>query len=325
MSDEQVIDNEPVETLEEEIEEGEVESGEAEDSEGESEVQAENEEELKEELEEAAKNGASKQELQNMVREFELKINGKNVTRKLDLSDDEAIKRELQKAYAGQQAMQQKAELEKALRAQVNQWKQDPWKFFEQMNLDPDELAELRIQQRIEEMKKDPAELEREKMQRELQKMRDELKAKEEREKQLEMERLQEQAAAELDDEISKALDAHGSLPSSPRVVKQVADTMLWAMENGFHDVTAADVLPTVEKEIRREISDLMGELPEQMMEEWIGKKNLDRLRKQRVAKAKKAPAKTANSLKKQPSAPAKKQEEVAKSKKSIEDFLRSR
>lgn len=321
MSDEQVIENEEMEPVEGEEEVDSQESVEEEESE----VQAESEEELKEELEEAAKNGASKQELQNMVREYNLKINGKTVTKKLDLSDEEAVKRELQKAYAGQQAMQQKAELEKALRAQVNQWKQDPWKFFEQMNLDPDELAELRIQQRIEEMKKDPAELEREMMQRELQRMREELKSREEREKELEMERLQEQAAMELDDEISKALDAHGSLPSSPRVIKQVADTMLWAMEQGFDDVKASDVLPTVEKEIRKEIADLMGSLPEQMMEEYIGKKNLDRLRKQRVASAKKAPAKTANSLKKQPSAPAKKQEDVAKAKKSIEDFLRSR
>lgn len=335
MSEEQVVENEvaPEQGVEEEqeVEESQEEAqeegaeGETEESEDSEGVQAENEEELKEELEEAAKQGASKEELQSMVKEYQLKINGKNIVKKIDLSDEEAVKRELQKAYAGQQAMQQKAELEKALTAQVNEWKRDPSKFLEQMGMDPNEWAEMQIQSQIEQMKKDPKELEREQLQEELQKMREQLKSEQERKKEIEMERLQEQAAIELDDEITKALDAHPSLPSSPRVVKQIADTMLWAYDEGYQDVTAEDVLPTVEQEIRKEISELMGELPEQVMEEYIGKKNLDRLRKQRVSKAKKVPA-TAKSIKKQQSAPKKEEKKQEKRpKRSIEDFLRSR
>lgn len=305
----------------EEIEGDELES---ESAEGEG-VEAETLDELEDELTEAAKNGATQQELKNMVKEFELKVNGKTIHKKLDLNDTEAIQKELQKAYAGQQAMQQKAELEKALVAQVNDWKKDPSKFLQAMGMDPNEWAEMQIQKQIEEMKKDPLELEREKMQAELQKLREEVKAKEEREKQLEMERLQEKVAMELDEEISTALDAHGSLPSNPRVVKQIADTMLWAMDNGFEDVTAADVIPTVEAEIRKEIADLMGSLPEQVMEDYIGKKNLERLRKQRLSSAKKVPA-TAKSINKKPSSPPKKEsKQEVKIKKSIDDFLRRR
>ena len=99
----------------------------------------------------------------------------------------------------------------------------------------------------------------------------------------------------------------------------------MWAIDNGYNDVTVKDVLPTVEAEIRKEISELMSALPEQMMEQYIGQKNIDRLRKQRISKVKNVP-KTANSIKQQASAPVKKKEaEVVKPKKSIEDFLRSR
>lgn len=292
------------------------------------EVQAETTEELQEELEEAAKNGASQQELKSMIEEFELKVNGKTLTKKLDLSDKESIKRELQKAYAGQLAMQEKAELEKALQSKVGDWRNNPWLFFEELGLDPDELAELRISQRLEEMKKDPAELEREKMQKELEQARMLLKEKEEREKQLEYERMQEEAAMQLDNEISEALDAHPSLPASPRVIRQIADTLAWAITpaneggGGFdpEEVSVMDVLPSVEKEIKKEISDLMAALPEEMLDQYIGQRGLDKLKKKTIAKIKKAP-KSAKSLQK-PVAPKKQEKVVEKKKGRLEDFF---
>lgn len=326
MSDD-VVENGPVESEapesveSEEIGSEEIEE-EGEEESGESEVQAETEEELADELQEAAENGASEEELKDMIRTFELKVNGRTFTKKLDLSDEDAIKKELQKAYAGQQAMQQKAELEKLFANYVNEWKSDPSKFFDEMGLDFDELAEMRLQQRVEEMKKDPAELEREKMQAELQKMREELKSKEEKEKQLEMERLQQQAAVELDNEISKALDAHKTLSASPRVVKQIADTMLWAIDQGYEDVTVEDVLPTVEKEIKNDISSMLSDLPAEVLQQYLGQQTMEKLRQDRLSKVKKVP-KTSKSVK-QAKAPEPKQPEKPKKKGSLEEFMRS-
>lgn len=311
----EVIESEAVESEEIVSEESVVEEG---SEEG---VQAETEEELAEELQEAADAGATKEELQNMVKEFELKINGKTFTKKLDLSDEDAIKRELQKAYAGQQAMQQKAELEKLFASYVNEWKGDPTKFFQEMGMDVDEFAEMRLQQRVEELKKDPAQLEQEKMQAELQKLREEVKAKEEKEKQMEMERLQEQAAIELDNEISKALDAHKTLSASPRVVKQIADTMLWAIDNGYEDVTVEDVLPTVEREIKNDISSMLSDLPAEVLQQYLGQQTMEKLRQDRMSKVKKTP-KTAKTVK-TPEAPAPKVPEKKKKKGSLEDFFR--
>lgn len=295
-------------------------------------VQADTVDELEEELQEAADAGATKEELQNMVKEFELKVNGKTIKRSLDLSDEDAIKRELQKAYAGQQAMQQKAELENALRTQVDEWKRNPWKFFEQMGVDADELAEMRINQRLEELKKDPAELEREQRERELEELRQQLKNKEEQEQRREYERMQEEAAMALDNEISEALDAHPSLVASPRVIKQIADTLYWAtspVEEGGagydpDEISVKDILPIVEKEIKKDISDLFANLPEQFIEEFIGNKGLERMKKNALEKAKKSVPKSAKSLNKPPAPKPQIKQEPAK-KRRLEDFFNAR
>lgn len=291
-------------------------------------VSADSFEELEEELAEAVENGASQKEIQNMIKEFELKVNGKTLKKRIDLSDEEAVKRELQKAYAGQLAMQEKAEYEAALRNKVVDWKNNPWKFFEEVGLDADELAEIRLAQRLEEMKKDPAELEREQRERELQELRQQLKAKEEREKELEYERMQEEAAMQLDLEISQALDAHPSLPATPRVIRQIADTLAWAITPkseggaGFdpEEITVSDILPTVEDEIRKEIADLMAALPEEMIEQYIGNKGLERLKNKTIARAKKAP-KSAKSLNK-PVAPKEEVKVESKKKGRLDDFF---
>jgi hypothetical protein len=328
---EEIVENNDVQ--EEVIDNAEIESEESgeeyEASESEGEVQAETVEELEDELEEAVANGATEEELKSMVKEFELKVNGKTLTKKLDLSDEEAIKRELQKAYAGQQAMQQKAELERALGQRVNEWKNNPWKFFEELGMDADELAELRMAQRLEEMKKDPAELERERQQQELQQLREQLKAKEEREKQLEYERMQEEAAMQLDHEISDALDAHPSLVATPRVIRQIADTLAWAItpqeEGGAgldaDEISVADVLPTVEAELKKEFSEFIEALPDELVEQYFGKKGVEKIQKRAVKKVKKAP-KSAKALQKA-SAPVKQaKKDEPKKRGRIEDFL---
>ena len=292
-------------------------------------VQAESVEELEEELQEAADAGASEEELKSMIKEFELKVNGKTLTKKIDLSDEDAVKRELQKAYAGQLAMQEKAELENALRGRVDEWRQDPWKFFEELGMDADELAEMRMAQRLEEMKKDPKQLEDEKRERELEELRQQLKAKEEEEERREYNRMQEEAAMALDNEISDALEAHGSLPATPRVIKQIASTLYWATTPkdeggaGFDpdEISVKDVLPTVEKELKKEIADLMASLPAEVLEQYIGNQGLEKIKKKAISKVKKTVPKSAKSLQK-PIAPQKKEVEKPKKRRSVNDFL---
>jgi hypothetical protein len=243
-----------------------------------------------EQLQEAVENGEiSQKEANKLIKKFQLKVDGKTVEREIDLSDEDYIKQMLQLAEVSKSRMSETANIKKAFQSEMGRLKQDPWAVMKDLGLDPDELAEMRIQQRIEEMKKSPEQVAQEKIQKELQEAREEARKLKEEKEQLEMSKLQEQAAVQLEDEIMGALNGHRTLPQSQYVVKRIADSMLWAMNNGFGDVSAEDVVPLVEKEMRDELNRFMDEMPEDLMEKYIGQRNIDRLRKRRVSAAKAA------------------------------------
>jgi hypothetical protein len=248
-----------------------------------SEVQADTVEELKEEVENAIEEGATQEEVQNMVKEFKLKVNGKEYTKKIDLSDEDAVKRELQLAMAGQSAMQREKELQKAQDDAIKRFIENPWDTFEEHGLDADELAESRLRQKVDEMKKSPDQRAKEQLERELAEARNKLQETQREAENARMMQLEGEEAARLETEITQALDAHTTLPNSPKVVQKIADTLLWAEEEGYKDLSVKDILPTVEAELRDEVQHMMNQLPEEMMEEYIGKKNLERLRNRRL------------------------------------------
>jgi hypothetical protein len=277
-----------------------------------------------EQLQEAVENGEiSQKEANKLIKKFQLKVDGKTVEREVDLSDEDYIKQMLQLAEVSKSRMSETANIKKAFQSEMGRLKQDPWAVMKDLGLDPDELAEMRIQQRIEEMKKSPEQVAQEKIQKELQEAREEAKKLKEEKEQLEMSKLQEQAAVQLEEEIMGALDGHRTLPKSQYVVKRIADSMLWAMNNGFGDVSAEDVVPLVEKEMRDELNRFMDEMPEDLMEKYIGQRNIDRLRKRRVSAAK-AAVPSVNDIKPtNRSLSAEKKQEAPKQKIPARDFFK--
>lgn len=277
---------------------------------------------LQEVVEDAIASGASEKEVKNLIKEFQLKVNGKMVNKRIDLSDENALRNELQLSAAARNAMQESANLKKLYESEVNRLRQDPFSVLAEMGLDPDQLAEMRIQQRIDQMKKSPEQVEREKIQEELRSAREEAnKLKAERESE-QFEKLKEQAATQIESEIEQALDSHKTLPKSRHIVKRIADSMLWAMGNGFDEVTAEDVMPLVEKEWREEMSRLMDDSPEDVLEQLIGQRNIERLRAKRLNAMSASNAKTANSIK--PTAGSvQKPEEQKREKMKQRDFFR--
>jgi hypothetical protein len=125
---------------------------------------AESTQDLQDAVEGAIANGASDKEVKNLIKEFQLKVNGKTVNKTIDLSDENALRNELQLSAAARQAMQEASNLKKLYEQEVSRLRKNPWQVLEELGLNPDEMAELRIQQRIEEMKKSPEQLEREKI-----------------------------------------------------------------------------------------------------------------------------------------------------------------
>lgn len=313
------------ETIQEVSEETqEVQQEESQTEETSAEASSEVAEDLKEEVEKAIEEGASEEEVKEIIKEYTLKVNGKEFTKKLDLGNDDEIKRILQREQAGQLAMQEAAELKKLYASEIERLKSEPYKVLEELGLNADELAEKRIQERLEEMKKSPEEIEREKMQKELEEARRQLKEKEEKAAEEARMRLEQEAAQELDTEIAAALDAHQTLAASPFVVKKIADAMLWALDNGYEDVTAEDVVPTVEKELQRDVSELLDALPLEALQSFIGKQNIERLRKDRLEKVKQT-NNVSNIQKTANPAPESADEKADRKRISLNEFMRMR
>lgn len=278
--------------------------------------------ELQSAVKEAAENGATKEEIKQMIKEFEVKVNGKKKVVKLDLNDEKDIIRRLQMAEAGQSAMQESAELRKLVETELQRARQNPWDFLKELGLDPDDLAEQRIVQKVEELKKSPEQVEREKLQRELEAARAELEKERSAKEEFKMSQLREAAKNTLDREVAEAFESNPNLPRTQKTVRRIADAMLWATENGYEDVKVADVMPAVEEEIRREFNEFVAALPEEAIEHFLGKNLLEKMRKKRVAEAKKtqdvAPLQT-----KAVSTPKIDEKEEKKDKVSARDFFR--
>lgn len=284
------------------------------------EVSAETEEELESEIEQAIEEGASEEEVKNMIRQFTLKVNGKEYIKKIDLSNEDEIQKELQLALAGRHAMQRSAELEKAYRNDIGRLKSDTASVLKELGIDPLQFSSSFIEKYLEESQKDPAELEREQKIKEYEMLKAENeRLKKEREEETRKAQMA-QVEKEIETDIISALEGDSELPVNPEVIAMVADSMLWAMSNGFDDITAKDVLPTVKAELQKKFRTVAGSLKSPAaLKALLGDDILNNLREERVQQAKKQ-IKSVNNLK-ETSSPAK-TEEKPRQKISLKDFM---
>jgi hypothetical protein len=260
--------------------------------------------ELQDKIEEAIEEGADEEEIKDLIKEYELKVNGKTVKKKVNLSDDKEMQKLLQLAEVSQMSMQQRRELEKGIEDEVKRLLKDPKSVLREMGLNPTELAELWLTEEVNELKKSPEQVEKERIERELNELRSTLKKRDDEVKQSQMLQLQEQEGAKLRNEIEDALKVHKTLPDNSRTRARIADAMLFAIENAeklgidASKVKVEDVIPTVEAEIKSELDGFLSELPEELFESYVGKKNLDKLKKKKLETIKQNSVPNINSVK---------------------------
>jgi hypothetical protein len=234
----------------------------------------------------------SQAEANKMIKKLELKVRGKTITKEIDFSNEDELRNMAQLAEVSKLSMQEKAELEKRFEQILQNGKQDPMDFIAKLyGIDPDELAAMHIEKKIEHLKKSPEVLEKERIEAELKAAREEAKKLKEEKEMAELTKLQQEQLTSLQSEISSAIKAHTKLPDTKYVQQKMANTMLWEANNGFEDVTAEDVAPLVEEEMRKELNALFDQMPEDALEAYAGRKNIERLRKSKIAKAKEVPS----------------------------------
>lgn len=250
-----------------------------------------------ESLEEAIE--AKKEEIKRSnKKKIPLKVNGKQQEVEIDLDNDQELAKYLQKAMAADERFQEASSMRKQMDQFIDLLRNDPLSILmhPDIGVDVKNLAERVINQEIEEMQKSPEQKEQERLQRELEELRQQLESEQNAKRQAELARLEEQAFMQLDQDIDEALASSKTLPKSPYVIKRIADAMINATELGYHNVRVQDILPVVEQEMVREMQEMFGKMPEEVLENLLGD-NSNRLRKRRLAKAQK-PVDTANQVK---------------------------
>lgn len=221
-----------------------------------------------------------------------LKVNGRDTDYEVDLDNDEELAKHIQKAMAADEKFQEAASIRKQMQQFVQALKADPLAILAhpELGINVRELAERVINQELDDLKKTPEQKRMEELERQLKSRDEELNAEKEAKRNAEMSRLEEQAFQELDRDIDAAL-SNTSLPKSPFVMKRIADALITANDLGYTDVKVKDIMPFIESSVEQELQEMFGRMPEEVIERLMGT-NLDRVRKAKIAKAKKvAPA----------------------------------
>lgn len=217
-----------------------------------------------------------------------LKVNGRDMEYEVDLDNDEELAKYLQKAMAADEKFQEAASIRKQMQQFVNALKSDPLSILShpELGINIKDLAERVINNELEDLQKSPEQKRLEQLERDLKDREDKLKTVEEQKRAAELARLEEQAFQELDRDIDEALKST-SLPKSAYVMKRIADTLINANELGYTEISVKEIMPYVEQMMEQELQEMFGRMPEEVIERLMGQ-NLDRVRRSKIAKAKK-------------------------------------
>ncbi len=235
------------------------------------------------------------QEQKQLVKKLKLKIDGQEVEEEIDFNDEEKLKAHLQKAKAFDKRAGEFSQLKNQVGEFVGQLKENPFMVLEQMGMDPEQLVKDYAQKIIERDAMSPEEQEKVQMQDELKRLKDERENLTKQAQEAELQKQRNEIAQTIEKDINEALtSAETVLPkNNPLVLKRVAETMLLAMQNGYPDVQAKDVIPLVEDQFKKDLASMFDVLPEDTLENVVGKHNFDRVRKKRLSSyKKKAPKK---------------------------------
>ena len=241
----------------------------------------------------AASDDATPEEKQEakaeLKRRMKFKINGREVEKELDFNDEDSIQELLQKGFAADERFQSASALEKKMKQFAELMQADPMQALIAAGHDPDKFTETYMQKRVEELSKSPEQQQLEKLQKEIEKERKLREGLENEKLTAEQSRVEAEYSRQLDDEIKDAL-ASSDLPKSSYVVKRIAENLMLGIEQGNEDISVADVLPIVERQIKEEIQQMFEAMPEDIIEKVLGQNVSTKLRKRRLSNMKKAP-----------------------------------
>lgn len=237
---------------------------------------------------------AAKKEQAKFLKSLKLKVDKGEIEETLpfEIPDtDEAreyMTKHLQLSKMGNKRAQEFSTLQKEVAEFINILKTDPKAALRNPNIgiDVKKLAAEILEEEIENSRKSPEQIEREKLELELKSIKEEREREKQEQHARELERLTDLEFQRYDDSISKAIEKTKDLPKSPYVVKKVAEYMMLGLENGI-DVSPDDVMKLVKEEIHNDIRQMFGAMPDEVVEQFLGKDKVNSMRKSNLAKVK--------------------------------------
>jgi hypothetical protein len=213
-------------------------------------------------------------------RKHKLTVKGKE----LEVDEKELLKR-AQMGFSAEEKWQEAAKMRKQVEGFINLLQKDPNQALEKLGFDVDQLAEARIQQRIEEMKKTPEQLELERLRREHESILQERERERQELHQKEMMRMQNDYAVQVESEIMQAIDdPQFGLPKSPYFIKRIADVLIYDIKrNGKQTISASKAAEIVRDEVKSEWQEVYQLTPDEVFEQMVGKDRLNKYRRSKI------------------------------------------
>lgn len=233
-------------------------------------------------------------EVKAKLKQLKYKANGNEYTEDLPFEIDdnpqavEYLTKQFSLARAAQAAMQENSSTKKQVEQVMKALKGDTAMVLQELGIDPKEFAAKIIEEEIKKSQMTPEQLELEEL-RASKKQLEEEREREKEERKKEARSKEEQLAYEkISNEIAEAIKTT-YLPKEPATVRRVAHYLRVANEAGI-EVSAKDVMPFVEQDLKAELQSILNQLGEDNIEDFVGKDHFARIRKKNIAKAKSAP-----------------------------------
>jgi hypothetical protein len=246
-----------------------------------------------------------KKEAKKMLKELEIKFNGKSekVQLPFEIPEEHAeyMRRQLQMSKMSQTKAQEAAAYERDITAFINDLKVNPRKVLADpaLGVDLKKIAAEILEEELANADKSPEELEREEYKRKLKEYEEKDKTASEKLKQLEQEKVIEKAYAQYDMSMTKAMEQYNIEPT-PIAIYQMAHLMSLEIKRGYEpdmDAIAQLVEEKVNGTQGAQIEKLK-KLSHSDLVKLLGEEIFERDRQERVAKVKKTPVPVKSAVK---------------------------
>ena len=231
------------------------------------------------------------------INSLKIKYNGKEFEEKLpfEIDDDPAaieyMTKQLQLAKMSQSKAQEAKALESEVVSFLQELKANPRKALANpmIGIDIKQLAAEILEEEIENSKKSPEQLEKEKLELELKAIKEEREREKKEAEDRAYQQTLERSYEKYENMLTSALESNPDLPSNPYIVDKMTKYMSIAVDAGYEP--DMDIIANIVRdEVNNDVRHLLNVLPVEKVEALMGKDVLEKLRKNRLAAAKKTP-----------------------------------